>query len=132
MHDSSKAICYRVFKNTCHFENYLEILNDKDRTTLCKFRTTNHRFIVETGRWQQIEYMERKCPHCNSQQIGDEFHYLLECKTLSAHRILYINKYYWSRPNIIKFNELMNTTNIEKLKKMCTFIRIINNIICLP
>ena len=36
------------------FENYLNILEDKDKITLCRFRTTNHRLPVEVGKWKQI------------------------------------------------------------------------------
>jgi hypothetical protein len=37
------------------FENYLNILNDKDNNlTLSKFRTTNHKLPVEIGRWKNI------------------------------------------------------------------------------
>jgi hypothetical protein len=37
------------------FENYLNILNDKDNNlTLSKFRTTNHKLPVENGRWKNI------------------------------------------------------------------------------
>jgi hypothetical protein len=32
------------------FETYLDILSDKDRITLCKFRTCNHRLPIEIGR----------------------------------------------------------------------------------
>jgi hypothetical protein len=36
------------------FENYLNILNDKDNLTLSKFRTTNHKLPVENGGWKNI------------------------------------------------------------------------------
>ena len=31
------------------FENYLEILKDKDLILLCRFRTFNHRLPIEIG-----------------------------------------------------------------------------------
>jgi hypothetical protein len=43
MNNSSKCICYRLFKENFEIETYLDILSDKDRITLCKFRTCNHR-----------------------------------------------------------------------------------------
>jgi len=48
---SSKGGNYKLFKGELKFENYLDILEDKDKFTLCRFRTTNHRLPVEVGRW---------------------------------------------------------------------------------
>jgi hypothetical protein len=49
---SSKGANYKLFKGELKFENYLDILEDKDKT-LCRFRTTNHRLPVEVGRWKK-------------------------------------------------------------------------------
>ena len=59
---------------------------------MIKFRTTNHRLPVETGRWQGKLLGERFCILCNNCQIGDEFHYILECDTIQN-----IRKYFLSR-----------------------------------
>jgi hypothetical protein len=49
-----KAINYRLFKDNFEFENYFNILEDKDIYTLCKFRTTNHTLPIETGPWSKL------------------------------------------------------------------------------
>jgi hypothetical protein len=46
---------HRIFKENFEFENYFRILEDKDIYTLCKFRTTNHKLPIETGRWNNID-----------------------------------------------------------------------------
>ena len=56
-----KASSYKLFKENCEFEGYLDLLNDNERILLCKFRTTNHRLIIETGRWQNIDREDRIC-----------------------------------------------------------------------
>jgi hypothetical protein len=43
VYDSQNGLSYRIFKDALEFESYLNILEDKDLTTLCRFRTTNHR-----------------------------------------------------------------------------------------
>jgi hypothetical protein len=43
---------YKLFKVELKFENYLDILEEKDTFTLCRFRTTNHRLPVEVGKWK--------------------------------------------------------------------------------
>jgi hypothetical protein len=39
-------------------------LDDKYIYTLYKFRTTNHRLPVETGRWNNIDRVDRICTKC--------------------------------------------------------------------
>ena len=43
-----------IFKEELKFENYLYILEDKDKFTFCRFRTSNHRLPVEVGRWKKL------------------------------------------------------------------------------
>ena len=57
---SSKGGNYKLFKGELKFENYLDILEDKDKFTLCRFRTTNHRLPVEVGRWKKIIYVQEE------------------------------------------------------------------------
>ena len=84
-----------------------------------KFRTANHQIPGETGRWHgKSEKSERLCTICNSGQIGDEFHFILECKSLKNLRKNYLCKYYYQNPNIIKFNELMSTVGKTLLYMM--------------
>lgn len=56
---------------------------------------------------------------CDSNSIGDEFRYTLECTHFVKHRENNLSKRYFENPNIIKLKELMNTCNEEKLKKNC-------------
>ena len=77
-------------------------------------------------------YSERLCKLCNSGQIGDEFHFILECKSLENLRKKYLCKYYNQNPNIIKFNELMSTHKKKMLEKLCFFIVKIYDAVCTP
>ena len=117
MRNSSKASNYMLFKENCDFEDYLDILSDKERITLCKFRTTNHRLIIETGRWHNIDRDDRICTLCNAGLIGDEFHYLLECtyfnddrKTFLGRKLLCKAKYH----EIQKSYEYKKCSCVEK------------------
>ena len=84
MNNSSKGLCYKHFKDCFEFENYLNLLDDKNRQLLCKFRTCNHRLPIEIGRWQGIERQNRTCNICDKNEIGDEFHYVLQCPSLES------------------------------------------------
>ena len=132
MQNSSKASNYKLFKENCEFEEYLDLLNDNERILLCKFRTTNHRLIIETGRWQNIDREDRICNLCNEGLVGDEFHYLLECNYFNDDRKNLLGDEYCVRPNVIKFKKLMTSKNVPVLRKLCHFIKIIFSIACPP
>ena len=123
---SPKTINYRIYKTEHCFEKYLHILNKKDLYILCKFRTMNHKLPVEAGRWQNIPREERFCILCNENMIGDEYHYIMQCKVFANERKEYIDRKFLTNCNTEKFKAVMNQTQKSKLGKLCTLIRIIN------
>lgn len=72
--------------------------------------------------------------HCN--KIGDEFHDILQCKTLSnlQSQYLYLATEYCSSPNT--FHEIMSSYNYTKLRNLCLFItkndQIVPHVLFLP
>jgi hypothetical protein len=105
---------------------YFRILKDKDMYTLCKFRTTNHKLPIETGRWNNIDRVNRICTKCNNITIGDEYHYIIECEHFSNFRNRFIVTNLRERPNILKFKQIMSAYQKQNLEKICKFIRNIN------
>lgn len=90
--ETSKLRTYSTIKTQTGFENYLcQIQNIQDRVSLTKFRLSNHRLMIETGRHQRIEKDQRFCPFCPT-KIEDEAHFLLECKVFITLRIELFNK----------------------------------------
>ena len=118
---------YKLYKEDQQFEAYLRILPRKAYAPLIKFRTGNHRLPIETGRWEGIPYTERKCNLCESNDIGDEFHFLLICPTFATERKSLLKPYYFRRPNIIKYKELLNTRNKKVLLNLSKFVKSIMN-----
>ena len=47
LQNCSKTLNYRIFK-----EQYFDILDEKDFSTLCKFRTTNHKLPIRTWKME--------------------------------------------------------------------------------
>ena len=64
LENSSKGKNYKLFKETIALERYFLLLPPKQYITLVKFRTSNHRFPVETYRWVGNPLSERKCALC--------------------------------------------------------------------
>ena len=50
----SKTLNYPLFKNKFQFENYFDILEERDIFTFCRFRLNNHKLPVEYRRWNNI------------------------------------------------------------------------------
>ena len=125
--ESSKALNYRIYKTKFEFEEYFNILSQKQAKIICRFRTTNHHLPIETGRWQHIARENRYCHLCNSQKLGDEFHYILECTSLSENRKKLIPRFYLQNFNTYKFSQLMSSKKQSLLQKLCTFIKDINS-----
>jgi hypothetical protein len=120
---STRADSYRLFSDF-GLKNYLNTIKIcKLRYALCRFRVSAHRLNIETGRWHKpdpIPRNERKCFNCNC--IEDEYHFLLECPIYSSLRKKYIKHIHWKRPNILKFINVMSSTDEEEVKKLALYI----------
>ena len=60
------------------------------------------------------------CHFCNSDP-GDEYHYLFAFSKFDMERKQYLKPYYYKRPNVLKYHEIMNTKN-DSLLNLCRFI----------
>ena len=93
----------------------------KYRNTIAKLRLSSHQLNIETGRRRNISRSDRKCTLCNSNDIEDEYHFVLICPIYYDLRKLYIPRYYHVRPSMFKFIELLNTSNLKTLNKLALF-----------
>ena len=115
---------YRIFKKTLNLEKYLLDLEFQERLAFCKFRCGNHKLPISTNRYD-IHHASPVCEICTSGDIGDEYHYLLVCTTFSEKRKECLKKYYYTRPNVLKFEQLLNLNYGKNLKKNVKFITFI-------
>ena len=129
--NSSRGINYRMFKHDFKLENYLLKLSTKNDRILCKFRTGNVKLPIETGRWFNIERDDRICHLCNS-DVGDEFHYIFNCTSLSAERNEYIPSYYTNRASAFSFFHLFSTKKKSLLCKLYKYLQIVIERVRLP
>ena len=90
---------------------------------MSKLRMSSHRLEIGAGRWhkpQKSSLSNRKCNLCND--LKDEFHFILECVSYDDLRKKYIKKYFWKRPNILKFIELLTSSNRTIIQNLAKFI----------
>jgi hypothetical protein len=120
----TKCINYRMYKDSLDLENYLLVLPPKFRRLMIRFRCRNHRLPVEANVYR-TDIDTDKCTLCDTQEVGDEFHYLFKCPSFAIDRQLYIKKIYWNNPSAVKFSSVMNCKKRNELINLCKFISII-------
>ena len=87
---------------------------------ICRFRKTNHYLPLKPV---DGEILIEKAGTCNCQKLVDEYHYVLECSSLSDKRKQLLPKYFMKRHNVVKFFELLSTKKQSLLRKLCIFIK---------
>ena len=90
--NSSKLRTYALFKTEVGFEQYLtQVKNVQDRIEITKFRLSNHRLMIEVGRYEIPERPrdQRFCPFC-PHAIENECHFMFSCKAYHHLRNRYL------------------------------------------
>lgn len=123
---SGKCLNYRIFKTELKFEMYLLQLPPPLCHIVTKFRCRNHKLPIEIGCHNNIDRNLRLCNRCDLGEIGDEYHYLFKCRSLSVERKTYLPPYCLSNPSTFKFNSVMNYENKHHQDKLAKFIQIIH------
>ena len=124
---SPRCRMYKEIKPTFGGELYLEMnINTRMRSSLTKLRLSSHKYLAERSRWlkPKLPYIDRKCTLCNILDIQDEYHVTLCCVYFKELRRKYIKPYYYKKPSMNKFVELMKTRNkreIHRIKLLAKF-----------
>ena len=81
--------------------------------------------MIHTGRFgvNRIPRNERYCLFCNEHDLEDIFHFVLKCPLYADIRKRYIDKHFFTRPSVLKFNQLLSSENERQLKKLAIFIK---------
>ena len=128
--ENEKCFYYKEFNYTPSLKNYFSVLPKSLWVPLCKFRTTNHRLPIEFNSWNNFfkPKSDRLCNICDSNDIGDEYHYIMICPAFKELREIYIPKFYRIRPSVFKFTGLMKTNRKKLLFKLAMFTKEILNL----
>ena len=119
---SVKCFNYQfMVENICLQFNLNKQIPKKYKTWICKFRMCSHNLAIEQGRFFGIDRCNRKCFYCKD-EIEDEMHFILTCPVYHGYRIYYIKKYYWKKPSMYKYIQLMRTENVRQLCNLGKFI----------
>ena len=127
----SSCITYRSIKPYFKQEKYLMLPNIADRINICRFRCRNSKIPVVIHGYTNrnnptIAYEDRICDLCDKNELGDEYHYILECPVFQTPRNRYISEFYARNPSMEKFTLLLQSNNVAVLSKLAKLIHEIN------
>lgn len=104
---------------------YLDNLFIKSyRQNLSRIRLSSHKLKIEAERYgpNRNPRSERKCELCNLQEIEDEFHFIIICNCYTALRREFIKPYFYRRPSMFKFLQLLKSKNKSELIGLAKYI----------
>ena len=106
----SKLRTYKHIKLELGLEKYLNLIPcPKVKTTMAKFRLSNHKLMIEKGRHNNVSRDQRFCPLCPN-EIEDEMHFVMACKVFIKQR----RKFFTEIAE--KNNNFQNLTDPEKFQ----------------
>jgi len=132
--NSRRAYLYKnnIFIKNFMYHPYLQAVNiSKYRINLSQFHMSSHRLCIETGRWHrpiQTPISERICHVCTT--LEDEYHFVLECSLYLNLRKKFIPPYYWKKPSVFKFIDLLSSNNVCLFQKLGCYINYAFKIRC--
>ena len=116
---------YTNVKHNFAYEMYLDILPSNLRFFISKIRMSSHPLLIHTGRFgnNRLPRNERYCNYCNLHDLEDEYHFIIICPCYEELRKKYIKPYYYVRPSVHKFIDLLNSSNKLILKNLSLYIK---------
>ena len=127
----SKLRTYALFKKEIGFERYLsDVKNVSIRIKVSKFRLSNHKLMIESGRHKGINADDRFCPFCPT-TVENEIHFLFFCPIYRIPReefnnpITEVIHHFQALPGKQKFQLVMSHMDQDLCKHIsnCTEIR---------
>ena len=67
---------------------------------------------------------ERYCNCCNAIDIEDLYHFVIVCQHFANLRKIYITKYYYERPSVFKFLDLLQTQDKKQLRNTALYLKL--------
>ncbi len=122
---NSGTLCtYSLFKSSFGYESYLDKLSSTYRYAFTRLRLSSHELRVETGRYgiNRTERNQRYCTFCDVLDLEDEYHFILIYPIYNDLRRKYIKRFYYVRPSMFKFIELMKCQQYGVLSNLGKFI----------
>ena len=126
LRNSKKLNTLMKFYKSNSRPSYVDILKNKnERAMLSKMRVSAHKLAIESGRYTRIKTpkRERLCTVCNSGEIEDEEHFLLNCNAYTSIRHVFLTKLVNMNINqCLDLKIILDNNNYYILKQSANFI----------
>ena len=110
-----KLRTYVLFKNNVNIESYVKKhMQKRTRSCFAQFGLGILPLHIETGRYDNTPLLARTCKLCESEQIEDEYHFLMVCPVYTELRLQLFQK---SSILISNFETSSDTDNFVSLVK---------------
>ena len=126
---------YNTFKHCYEISSYLNLTRKTiNRKALVKLRVSNHKLMIETGRYNQTPHDKRLCPVCDSNAIEDEIHFLCYCPKYFKLRNEFFAQIQSHLHNFQQLSysdlviKLMNSEDIYLNLRLTNYISLLNNL----
>ena len=124
----SKSSCdfYSFCKDTLALESYLLLPNRKVSRALCQLRTGNNKLPKITGRYNNIPRKDRHCTACGKNEVGDEYHLLVECShpVIVGARDKHLPKHLLRQPSVAKCAAWIKNVSGKSMVSLGNFLLI--------
>ena len=93
--NTCKLSFYSSLKENYQPQSYFDVLQNKEiRKQLTKLRISNHKLMIETGRYQHSKIPADVCfcPVCGTSEIENEEHFIINCKKYKDVREKFLGK----------------------------------------
>ena len=102
---------------------YVDVLKNKnERAMLSKLRISAHKLAIEGGSYLNIPKHERICTACNSCEVEDEEHFLLNCNLYKPLRQVLCSKLVRFNHQCLNLKIILDNHNHYILKMSSNFI----------
>ena len=117
----TNSVCdnYRLYKNRPDTEPYLETLLGSDRANTANLRCAST--ALPTAKLKLLNSLVESCPFCETRCTPHEYHLSLKCESFIGKRKELLPKYY-TYPNDIKYDQLLNVTDKIISKNLAFFL----------
>jgi hypothetical protein len=123
INNSSRLHFYSIYKHDFMLEKYFsDVCEQKFRIALTKYRISAHKLRIKTGRYDDTPRQSRLCTCCNSNQIEEEYHFLLVCPYYRDIRIKYLPSYYCHWPKITKFESILSSNSRKRTQNLSRYL----------
>ena len=126
--EKNKIFLYKNLKqNENEIEYYLSHPDKNVRQSLTKFRISDHKLLIEKGRYLKIPRENRLCIKCN--KLDDEFHFFFNCKINDKIRNILLQSMEDFHTNFGELNikekliKILNPSTPGQIKTVASFIK---------